>query len=401
MEENKKQRIYKTIMVIVLAVLLTFIGTTIFTYNKFKDSSNVKYVTISGSENSVGTEIAKVRSIIDKYYLGDIDEEKVKTEAIKGYVSGLGDKYTEYMTKEEWEEFSVDALGNYEGIGIYISKDEAGNIVIISPIKETPAYKAGLLPGDIITKVDGEDCSNNELTAVTNKVKGKEGTSVNIQVKRGEELLDFDIKREKVKIIHIESKVLENNIGYMELLTFDEGSKEEFKQKYEELKKQNIKGLIIDLRNNPGGIVSEALDIADLILPKDDTMLITKDKNGKEEVYKSKIDPIVKENVVVLVNENSASSSEILAGALKDNNRAKIVGTTTYGKGVIQDILQLTDGSALKITTNENYTPNNTKIHGVGISPDVEVELADEYKNSLNVEYENDTQLKKAVELLK
>lgn len=388
-------------MVIVLAVLLTFIGTTIFTYNKFKDSSNVKYVTISGSENSVGTEIAKVRSIIDKYYLGDIDEEKVKTEAIKGYVSGLGDKYTEYMTKEEWEEFSVDALGNYEGIGIYISKDEAGNIVIISPIKETPAYKAGLLPGDIITKVDGEDCSNNELTAVTNKVKGKEGTSVNIQVKRGEELLDFDIKREKVKIIHIESKVLENNIGYMELLTFDEGSKEEFKQKYEELKKQNIKGLIIDLRNNPGGIVSEALDIADLILPKDDTMLITKDKNGKEEVYKSKIDPIVKENVVVLVNENSASSSEILAGALKDNNRAKIVGTTTYGKGVIQDILQLTDGSALKITTNENYTPNNTKIHGVGISPDVEVELADEYKNSLNVEYENDTQLKKAVELLK
>ena len=239
------------------------------------------------------------------------------------------------------------------------------------------------------------------MTTASNKIKGEEGTTVKIKILRGTETKEYELKRENIKVNPVEGKVVEGNIGYIQFSSFDEGTSEDFKAKFEELQKQGIKSLIIDLRNNGGGIVDEALEIADFILEKDDVILYEVDKNGNEEIEKSENDPIINMPVILLTNENTASSSEILAGALKDHNKAKIVGTKTYGKGVIQQVLTLPDGSGLKITSEEYLTPNKTKINKVGIGPDEKVELPDTVENVLTVEEKDDTQLQKAIEMAK
>ena len=275
-------------------------------------------------------------------------------------------------------------------------------IIIITPVKDSPAYKAGIEPGDIIIKVDNETYTGENLSEASKKIKGIEGTVVNLQIKRNEELLDFSIVRENIKLNHVEAEILESDIGYLQIASFDEGCSKEFKEKYEELASKNIKSLIIDLRDNPGGIVDEATNIADMLLEKDDTILITIDKNDNEQVTKAKEEKIINIPVVVLTNGNSASASEILSGALKDNNAAKIVGTKTYGKGVMQEVLRLTNGSALKLTTNEFFSPNRTKIHKVGIEPDVIVELPNGKTSTVKLDKtEEDTQLNKAIEMLR
>ena len=221
-----------------------------------------------------------------------------------------------------------------------------------------------------------------------------------MQILRGEETLDFEITRENVIVNPVEGEVLENNIGYIEFSSFDENTAEEFKTKFEELQAQGITSLIIDLRNNGGGIVDEALQIAGYIADKDSVLLYEVDKDNNETVEKNESDPFINMPVIILTNENTASSSEILAGALKDLGKAKIVGKTTYGKGVIQQILTLPDGSGLKITTEKYLTPNRTEINEVGIEPDETVELPESVENILNVERSQDTQLQKAIEML-
>lgn len=400
MREQKRGNVYKIIMLVVLVAVITFIATTLFMY-KYA-SENVKYVQVSSGDKGISNTLASFRKIIDQKFLGEIDEQKVLNETIKGYIRGLNDPYTEYMTKEEMEEFSQDVMGNFTGIGIYLTKDTERNaVIVISPIKDTPAHKAGILPGDIITKVDGVSYTGEQLTEASNKIKGEIGTSVKLEVLRDGKTMEFEVTREHIKINHVEAKVLENNIGYIEFNSFDEGCSKEFKEKLEELKAKNITSLVIDIRNNGGGLVTEALDIADFIVEKDATLLITTDKKQKEEITKAKTDPIINIPVVVLTNSSSASASEILAGALKDNNKATIVGEKTYGKGVIQELLTLTDGSGLKITTNEYFTPNKNKINKVGITPDVEVKLNEKVQDQLVIEEKDDTQLQKAVEILK
>lgn len=400
MREQKRGNVYKIIMLVVLVAVITFIATTLFMYKYVGE--NVKYVQVSSGDKGISNTLASFRKIIDQKFLGEIDEQKILNETIKGYIKGLDDPYTEYMTKEEMEEFSQDVMGNFSGIGIYLTKDTEKNaVIVISPIKDTPAHKAGILPGDIITKIDGVSYTGEQLTEASNKIKGEIGTSVKLEILRDGKTMEFEVTREHIKINHVESKVLENNIGYIEFNSFDEGCSEEFKQKLEELKEKNITSLIIDIRNNGGGLVTEALDIADFIVEKDATLLITTDKKQKEEVTKAKIDPIINIPVVLLTNSSSASASEILAGALKDNNKATIVGEKTYGKGVIQELLTLTDGSGLKITTNEYFTPNRNKINKVGITPDVEVKLDEKLQGQLVIEEKDDTQLQKAIEILK
>ncbi|MFR1441244.1 MAG: S41 family peptidase [Clostridia bacterium] len=261
--------------------------------------------------------------------------------------------------------------------------------------------KHGIKAKDLIKSVDGVEYTAGDLETISSKIKGEEGTKVKLQIIRGEETLEFEVSREKIIVNQVEGKTLENNIGYIQIPSFDETTSSEFKTKFEELQKQNIKSLVIDLRNNGGGIVSEALKIADFIADKDSVLLYEVDKNGKETVKKSENDPIVNMPIIVLVNGNTASSSEILAGALKDLGKAKIVGTKTYGKGVIQEILTLADGSGLKITTEEYQTPNRNKIHKKGIEPDENVELKDTVTNETQVEEKDDTQLQKAIEMLK
>lgn len=400
MSEEKKQRIYKTIMLVVLTAVITFILTSIFTYKNL--SGNSKYVYVSSNDGGISSVIASIRKIVDKKFLGEINEQNLVDGAIKGYIDGLNDPYTEYMTKDEMQEFTTEVNGNFVGIGVYLTNDIERNVVlIISPIKDTPAYRAGIKPGDIITKIDGVSFKGEQLTEASNKIKGKEGTKVTLEILRGDKTLTLEIERQSVKINHVESEMLENKIGYIKFNTFDEGCSREFEEQLEKLNSQNMKSLIIDIRDNGGGLVDEALDIADFIVEKGSTLLITVDKNGKEEIEKSKNNPKVNVPVILLTNENSASASEILAGALKDNNKAKIVGKKTYGKGVIQELLTLTDGSGLKITTNEYYTPNKTKINKVGIQPDYEVDLPEEIDGLVGIEKAQDTQLQKAIELLK
>ena len=334
--------------------------------------------------------------------MGEVNDEDLLEGAIRGYIDGLGDPYTEYISKEEMQEYMEDTLGNYVGIGIYMIKDEKTNRVkVLSPIKNSPAETAGIQPGDLIIAVNGKEYTGDEMTQMSNDIKGEEGTEVILTILRNNESLEIKVKREKIKVNPVESKVLENNIGYIAFTSFDETTAEDFKSKFEELQKQNIKSLIIDLRNNGGGLVDQAVDIAGYVLDKDSVVLYEVDKNENEVVEKTTTDPIIDMPIIILTNENTASASEILAGALKDFGKAKTVGIKTYGKGVIQEILSVKDGSGIKITTSEYQTPNRNKINKIGIEPDEKVELPDDVTSVLNVPEDKDTQLQKAIEMLK
>lgn len=401
---EKKNLIYKFIFILIAVSCIVAIASTQFTYNYIVKQNSLltekKESSEDANENidSISTTLKNFRRIIDKYYIGEIDENKVLDETIKGYVNGLDDEYTEYMTKEEWEEYQADALGNFVGVGIYMSEDKNGNTIVVSTIKDTPAEAAGIKAKDIIVEVDGESVIGTDSSEIASKIKGEAGSKVKVKVLRNEtEYIDFEMERKEIKVYHVNGEMKENNIGYIELITFDEGCSDEFKTKYEELKSKGAKKLIIDLRYNTGGLVEEALKIADMIVPIEKDLLITVDADGNKEVTKSPNDNIIDMEIVVLVNEYSASASEILVGALKDNNEATIVGTKTFGKGVIQSVIPLSDGSVLKITTNEYFTPNNVKINKIGIEPDVLIELDENQKDG---EYLKDIQLDKAIEIL-
>ena len=399
---EKKQLIYKFIFALVFVMCTTIIITFYATVTTLKNNSypGFEEELSNNDENNIDTiskKIKSLRKIINEYYIGDIDEEKIVDETIKGYINGLDDEYSEYMTKDDWDEYQANALGNYVGIGIYMAKDSSGNIVIVQPIEESPAEEKGLKSGDIIVEVNGESVLGMDTSEVAAKVKGKSGTTVNLKILRDEENLTFDVERKEIKVYHVKNELKENNIGYIKLSTFDEGCSSEFQKAFNKIQEKGAQKLIIDLRDNTGGLVDEALDIADMIVDKDKTLLITVDSKEHKEKTTSPNEPIINMDIVVLVNEYSASASEILVGALKDNNKATIVGTKTYGKGVIQNVISMGDGSVLKLTTAEYFTPNEIKINKIGIEPDYTVELVKEEKDQEEI----DEQLNKAIELLK
>ncbi len=395
---NRSKRIYKSIMLIIIVALVTFILTSVFLYNKIGSSYYLSGKTV---DSQLLRKIYALKGIIDSEYITDVNEDDLINGAIKGYVEGLGDEYSEYFTKEEMDEFKMETEGNYVGIGVYMAKNtKDNNIIILTPIENSPAEKAGLLPGDIIKKIDDVAYTGEDFEKVSSYIKGKEGTTVKLEIERDGKEITFNIERKNIELYPIKSEVLENNIGYINIDSFDENTKEKFKDVYTELNKKNIKGLIIDLRNNGGGIVDDALEIADYALEKNKVMLVTKDKTQKEEIEKSKSKPIITQPIVLLVNENTASSSEILVAALKENNRATVVGETTYGKGVIQELITLSDGSGVKITIEEYYTPNKNKINGIGIKPDIEVHLPNGVGSIYNIERKDDTQLQEAIKVL-
>lgn len=402
MEENKGQRIYKTIMLVVIVMIVTSLVTAVATYKYLSTTNSLSTVKTTTSMNSLEYTLAMFRSQLEQKYMGEIDDQKLIEGAIKGYIEALGDPYTVYYTSEEMQEIMEQTNGNYVGIGIYMTLDTDKNLVtVLNPIENSPAEEAGILSGDLIIKVDGVEYTGDDMDVMASKIKGEEGTKVTLEIERDGEIKTFELTRRKVYLSHVSSKVLEDNIGYMSISDFDGGCAEEFKKEYEELEKQGITRLIIDIRSNGGGIVDEAIDIADMITDKGSTLLITKDKNGTEKITKATSDPIINMPVVVLINGYSASASEILAGALRDNEKATLVGTKTYGKGIIQELHQLSNGSGLKMTTNEYYTPNHNAIHKIGIEPDVEVELSDELKLETTVTENEDNQLQKAIEVIK
>lgn len=394
--EKKSLKINFIIIAIIMAIVVAVFSSEFTLYYYTKSMLPDKQEASENADENIdiiAKSLRSFRKLIDQEFIGEIDEQKILDQTIKGYVNGLDDEYTEYMTKEEWEEFQSSALGNYVGVGIYMGVDKNDNIVVLMPMEESPALKAGIKSGDIIVSVNDENAIGVSSDIVSSMIKGEEGTSVKLTVLRGTEYLDFDLKREAIKIYHVGHEMLENNIGYISLLTFDENCSVEFQKALEDLKAQNAQKIIIDLRNNTGGLVEEALNIADMIIPKGENILITVDAKGNKEYSKAEKDPIVNCDIVVLVNEYSASASEILVGALKDTKKAQVVGTKTYGKGVIQSVYLLDDNSALKLTVSEYFTPNETKINKIGIEPDYNVEL--------NEETEDDEQLNKAIEILK
>lgn len=402
MEKRSSQQVYRTIMLVIITVLITSLVTTIVIYNFVIKSGKIA---IKSDDNSslggLEATLASFRSVLEEKYMGEIDDETLIEGAIKGYVSALGDPYTTYYTKKEMDELMEETTGNYVGIGIYMTLDIENNaIYVVKPMEGSPAEEAGIKAGDLITKVDGIEYSGEELDQASNAIKGKEGTKVKLEILSNGQTREIEVERRKIIVSHIVEKKFDN-IGYLLIEDFDGGCADEFEEKYKELEKQGIDRLIIDLRNNGGGVVNEAVDIADMLLEKDKTILITKDKKGNEEVKKCDNEASIMMPVVVLTNGYSASASEILVGALKDNERATIVGTKTYGKGVIQEVDRLNDGSGLKITIEEYYTPNRDKINKVGIKPDEEIELSSEIIEKGTYTDEEDNQLQKAIEIIK
>ncbi len=402
-EEDKK---YNVKVKVIIAVMITFIITlcgTVILYDKYLSHKGLLVKNYESSED-ISNDLDLLRSIVEEKYKGEIDDDKLKQSALKGYIEGLGDEYTEFLTKDEWDDLD-SSLSEFVGIGVYMSQLKSSNdAVIIGVIDEdTPAGKAGIQAGDIIKTVEDEDVSGKGVEYVSSKVKGPEGTKVSIKVLRGDQEIEFTMTREQVKVYKIKHEMLENNIGYIDFDSFTDTSFDEFKEAYTDLKNNGAKSLIVDLRNNTGGYVKSALEIADLFVDSGKTLLITEDKDGNRTIQKSSSDKTIDMPVVVLVNEYTASASEILTGILKDYGIAKIVGTKTYGKGVIQeiypDVLGTKIGGALKITVSEYFTPSENKINKIGITPDEEVELNED--SSVKITKENDAQLQKAIELLK
>ena len=402
--QEKKELIYNFILVLVIAVCIAVVVTFNVTYNKYVAEGLIiekSDISDEGTSNinAISTTLKNFRRIIDKYYIGEIDETKIMDETIKGYINGLDDEYSEYMTKEEWADFEASALGNYVGIGVTISQDVNGNVVVVNTIADAPAEDAGLKAEDVLVEVDGESVLGFSTNDVARKIQGEEGTKVKIKVARGNEYIDFEIERKAIKVYHVEGEIKDGDVGYILLQTFDEGAADEFLEKFNELKNKGAKKLIIDLRYNTGGLLEECVSIADYMLDKDDIILTAIDAEGREDSYKSEnTEKPIDMDIVVLVNDYSASASEVLAGALKDNGEAIIVGEKTYGKGVIQNVFTLADGSILKLTISEYLTPNGTRINKIGIMPDVEILIDPEVKEGNEVV---DSQLNKAIEVLK
>lgn len=336
-----------------------------------------------------------LEEVIDAYYLEDTDKENLEEGLYKGLFAGIGDPYSVYYTKKEYDELQESTSGKYYGIGALVSQNIKTSIVTISKVfKDAPADKAGMKSGDAIYKVDDQDISGKDVDEVVSMMKGEKGTQVKVTVYRSseEKYIDLIITRDEVKVPTIAYKMLDKKkkIGYVQITEFDEVTGEQFKKAIDKLKKQGMKKIVFDVRDNPGGSYSTVCEILDEILPAG-TLVFTRDKYGKEEKQES--DPnCLDMPMVVLQNENSASASEIFAGAIQDFGAGKIVGTQSFGKGIVQQIVPLNDGSAIKLTVEKYYTPSGENIHGKGITPDVVVEAG--------ADVQKDVQLEKAVEVL-
>lgn len=383
MEKDKKRLAYKITMLILLTATITFMITSIGMHNY--------YTKIGESTQNLELKLETIKKKLESYYIGEIDTDKMTEAAIKGYVEGLDDEYTEYLTKDEYEELMVGVVGDYVGIGIYMYEDLQGNVVVLLPIEGSPALEEDLQQGDIIKKINGTECTGLDLNLVASMIKGEEGTKVELEILRGTETLNKTITRRKVELQDSYAKILDGNIGYIELLTFDQNCTENVKKHIEDFQSKGVKSLIIDLRDNTGGIVTSAISLSELFIKKDDIIMRSYDKNGKEEIVKSTNKNPIDMEIILLVNEYSASATELFAGAMQDNKVAKLVGVTTYGKGVMQEIIPIFEG-ALKITIEEFKTPNNNTINKKGITPD---EIVEE-----NLATQEDEQLLKAIELI-
>lgn len=403
-------------VLITILVLALFFTSNLISYNIGNSKSKVADTKIIAKKDDnektdkklddeyVLERINEVKSMIDKNYYKKADDYDVLMGMLKGAVSSLNDPYSYYMTEDEYKKFNEETDGEFAGLGIYVSGSIDDNLItIVSPMKGTPADRAGLKTDDKIIKINGEDFTADKMDDAVKIMRGKPGEKVKITILRRDkngkaQFLDFDIVREIIKVQTVSSKLLKDNIAYISISGFDTPTYNDFNKQYKELKKQGMTKLILDLRNNPGGLLTTSTQVVNTFLDGGLIMYTLDKQNNKETINATKGADDIK--IVVLVNKGSASASEIVAGALKDRKRATIVGTQTFGKGIVQTVYNMPDGEGLKLTTSAYYTPSGVNIHGKGIAPDVKVELNEEVKTISIDNLDKDNQIQKAIEIL-
>lgn len=344
------------------------------------------------------TKLSYLKKLIDETYLHDVKEKDLNEGIYKGYVEGLGDQYSAYYDKKETKELTESLDGSFSGIGAVMTQDASSGVITITRVyDDSPAKKAGIKAGDVLYRVEEKTVTGKDLDKVVSWIKGKKGTKVNLTLLRGtnSDKIKVTATRDVINVETVKYKVLEDQIGYISISEFDSVTGAQFAKALKQLQKKNIEGLVVDLRNNPGGSLSTVCDILDSILPKG-LIVYTKDKNGKKEEYTSDEKHRLNLPMSVLVNGQSASASEIFAGAVQDYGKAEIIGTQTYGKGVVQNLFDLKDGTCVKLTTSEYFTPKGRNIDGKGITPDVKIEYKYNAKDP-----KADNQLDKAVSVVK
>lgn len=353
--------------------------------------------------DEVSKKSEELYNTIDDYYLNEIDNNKLQDGIYKGMVDSLGDQYTVYYNAEEYKQFTTSSSGTYCGIGVAVSQNAStGAITVVKTFKKGSGEKEGMLPGDIIYKVKGKKIEGLELSKVVSQIKGEEGTYVKVTVLRDGKEIEFNLERRKLEIDTVTYRIEEKDgkkIGYIAVSEFDEVTASQFKNAIAELEKEGIKGLVIDLRDNPGGLLDVTCEMLDRMIKKG-ILVYTVDKNGKRIDEEATDNLSFDKPVAILVNGNSASASEVFSGAMKDYNVATLVGTKTFGKGIVQSIVPFGDGSAMKVTVSRYYTPNGINIHGTGIEPDVEVKLDEKAIKDGKLDRKEDNQLDKALDVI-
>ncbi len=388
---------------VLCTVVFAFIGVTAFQFainHASQDEISIQSTENTSSKISTINVLAKVsllQKYIDTFYLNDVDGKDLEDGIYKGILKGLDDPYSVYYTKKEYSSLQESTTGVYCGIGAYVTQDvKTGVITIVQPFEGGPADVAGILPNDIIYKIEGEEVTGEDLSEVVAMMKGKKGTKVSLTVVRDKKKLDFSVTRNEIEIPTVEYKMMDNKIGYIKVSEFDEITAEQFRKALDDLEKQNEKGLIIDLRNNGGGRLTAVVDMLDRMLPEG-VIVSTKNKKGEGDTYSSTDEEKFVKPLAVLINGNSASASEVFAGAIQDYGTGELIGTTSFGKGIVQTIFGLNDGTAVKLTTSEYFTPKGRNIHGKGLTPDVKVELKEELKQKVTIEPKDDNQLQTAI----
>ena len=381
MEQKKKKGygagIVTGILATVLVSLLLLVGFRVIT------NTAGSYASGKVTEKEVSKKLNKLNALIDKYYLyeDEIDTDKLAEGIYSGYTSALGDKYTVYYDEDETKALMESTSGTFSGVGATLTKDaDTGYATIVNVYEDSPAEKAGLKAGDILEKIDDHEVGDEQLDTVVSWIKGEKGTDVKITVLRDGEELEMTATRDTIEVKTVSYEMKENQIGYIRVSEFDTVTYDQFKEALDDLENQGMQGLIVDLRNNPGGSLDTVTNMLRLLLPEG-TIVSTKDKNGKKDEITCDGTHEFKKPMAVLVNQYSASASEIFSGAVQDYGTAKIVGVTTYGKGVVQQLMDLGDGTCLKVTIAEYYTPNGRSINGKGVEPDVEVEYQYDEEN--------------------
>lgn len=340
-----------------------------------------------------------LEQVINMYYMDEISVEDLQTGIYKGLLEGLGDPYSCYYTKEEFDDLMESTSGTYAGIGAVVQQNlKTMYITVVKPYVDAPAYKAGMLPGDIIYMVDGVDITGMEVDSVVAMMKGEPGTTVKVTVVRDgvSDPVELTITRAWIEIETVEYEMLDNNIGYILVSGFDELTAGQFKDAIKDLKKKGMESLVIDLRDNPGGLLSAVVEMLDYILPEG-MIVYTEDKYGERQEYKGTNKDVLFLPMVVMINGNSASASEIFAAAMQDYDAAAILGTTSFGKGIVQSIIPFSDGTAVKVTVSQYFTPRGVCIHGTGVTPDIEVELDEALLQKVVIEHDEDNQLQEAI----